>query len=145
MKQIFLAFLLVGLITLLVPDLRERAQPRIDSSREWLGQKLEGPLSPILTPYRILKTESRMGQAVNRLVRNRNRGTDAPRPDEFSTFLEDAEIESVDAWGAPFLLIQDPDSLTILSAGPDLEYETEDDLVERMRYRAPDPATLWRR
>ena len=137
MKRIFLAFLMLGLVTLLVPSLRERAQPRIDVFREWLGQKLEGPLGPVLTPYRILKTESRMGEAGRVLIRDRNRGTAAPAPDAFAAYLTQHEIAPMDGWGAPILLRQEPDSVALRSAGPDLEYDTEDDIVVKLRYEAP--------
>lgn len=144
MKRILLAFLLLGLAILTIPALRQRAQPRIDQGREWLGQKLEGPMSPILTPYRSLKTEERMAEAVRHLIRDRNRGTDAPTPDALPAYLTRHDIEPVDGWGAPILLRQEPDSLALLSAGPDLEYDTEDDIIAKIRYRAPS-ARLFRR
>lgn len=136
-KNILFVLLLITLIVLLVPGMRERAQPRIDDSREWLGQQLEGPLSPILTPYRTLKTESRMGEAVRILIRDRNRGRRPPTPAGFEEFLVQRDIEPVDAWGAPMLLDQEPDSLAIISAGADLEYRTDDDIVAKIRYAAP--------
>jgi hypothetical protein len=137
MKRLFLAILLLGLTTLMVPSLRERMQPRIDESREWLGHRLEGPLSPVLTPYRTLKTQSRMGEAVRILIRDRNRGMLPPPPSEFPTYLEYHEIDGLDGWGAPLILSQEADSVAILSAGPDLEYRTEDDIVTKVRYADP--------
>jgi hypothetical protein len=136
MKRIFLAFLLVGLAVLLIPDLRQRAQPRIDESRVWLGTKLEGPMEPILTPYRTLRTETRLGQAVTLLIRDRNRGHTIPRPDEFGTYLKNNGVEPLDAWGVPLVLAQEPDSLVVISPGPDLDYNTGDDIVAKVRYRA---------
>ena len=143
MKRVFLALLLVALATLLVPGLRERAQPRIDAGRERLGEVLEGPLSPLLIPYRTMKTKDRIGEALRLLIRNRNRGRDAPTPDAFRAYLEDAEIEAIDGWGAPFIINQGADSITVRSAGADMEYETDDDITERVRYSAPQPQ--WRR
>lgn len=136
-KRIALALLLLTAATLMIPALRHRAQPRIDSSREWLGQKLEGPFSPVLTPYRTLKTESRMSEAARLLIRDRNRGMPAPLPDAFAGYLAGHEIESNDGWGAPIILRQEPDSVAMRSAGRDLEYDTEDDIVAKVRYRAP--------
>lgn len=144
-KRLALAFLLLTAVTLTIPALRHRAQPRIDSSREWLGQKLEGPLSPILTPYRTLKTDSRMGDAARFLVRDRNRGMPAPLPAAFAEYLAGHDIESTDGWGAPIILEQEPDSVAMRSAGPDLEYGTEDDIVAKVRYRAPANRTFRRR
>ena len=81
-RQLLTAFVLVWLAQLVFPGLKERAEPRIEESREWLGQKLEGPLAPVLDPYRILKTQERMGEAVRVLVRDRNRGRTPPSPRE---------------------------------------------------------------
>lgn len=145
MKRIFLALLLLGLATLLIPGLRERSQPRIDQGREWLGQKLEGPLSPVLTPYRTLKTESRIAKVVSHLVRDRNRGRPPPTPGEFRDYLAAYGLDTLDAWGAPLLLQQEPDSVAIISAGADLDYLSDDDLVTRIRYRAPERRVLRRR
>lgn len=141
MKRLFLAILMLGLVTLLVPSLRHRAQPHIDRSREILGEKLEGPLSPVLTPYRRLKTQSQMGKIINELTRRRNMGYEAPGPSELVDFLIARELspDGRDAWGAPLLLQQRQDSLDIISAGPDIEYHTDDDIVLSLRYRARSP------
>ncbi len=146
MKRIFLAFLMVGLAVLLIPGLRERAQPRIHESRLWLGAKLEGPMSPVLTPYRTLRTQTHISQAASALIRDRNRGYGIPRPDGFGEYLISRGLEPVDSWGAPLILAQEPDSLAVISPGPDLDYETEDDIVAKVRYAAPRRATpSWRR
>jgi hypothetical protein len=139
MKRLLLAFLLLGMLTLTVPALRQRAQPRIDQSREWLGKRLEGPLSPVLTPYRRLKTQSQMGKAVSALVSRRNMGYPPPKPIEFQEFIQARELspDGMDAWGAPYLLRQRRDSLDIISAGPDIQYHTDDDLVVSIRYEEP--------
>ena len=141
MKRLLLAALMLGLVTLLVPGLRERAQPRIDQSREVLGDKLEGPMSPVLTPYRRLKTQSQMGKVINELTRRRNMGYQAPRPGELADFIvaRDLGPDGKDAWGAPLLLQQRQDSIDIISAGPDIEYHTDDDIILSIRYRAPSP------
>jgi hypothetical protein len=147
MSRIVLAFLLLGLAVLLVPSLRERAQPRIDESREWLGQKLEEPLSPVLTPFRTVETTTRIDQAVRLLIRTRNAGSSPPQPDDFTTFLKQYGAEFQDGWGAPLILIQEPDSVIVMSAGLDREYRTSDDLTRKIRYRAPRrfPSRIFRR
>lgn len=137
MKRIFLAILLLVLAVLLIPALRERAQPGIDASRTWMGEKLEGPMSPILTPYRTLRTQTRMGEAGRLLVRDRNRGRRPPTPEEFPDYLTRNNVELLDYWGAPLIIEQEPDSLAIISPGPDLEYRTDDDVVTKIRYAAP--------
>lgn len=137
MSRIILAFLLLALAVLLTPPLREKVQPEIDAGREWLGAKLEGPLSPVLNRYRTLKTQSAIEESIRNLVRNRNIGQAAPDPGDFAAYLTRRDLSPTDAWGIPLLLEQETDSLAIISAGPDLIFWTEDDLVEKIRYPAP--------
>jgi hypothetical protein len=137
MSRLLLAFVLLGIAVLLIPGLRHRAEPRIQESREWLGQKLEGPLSPVLTPFRTVETKTRIDQAVRYLIRERNRGGRPPQPDDFADFLRRRGAAYRDGWGAPLILIQEPDSVQVLSAGEDREYRTHDDLSRKIRFRAP--------
>lgn len=145
MSRIFLAFLLLTLAVLLIPSLRQRAQPQIDESRLWLGEKLEGPMSPVLTPYRTLTTESRIAQAAASLIRDRNVGSRAPLPDEFEAYLRRREMKATDGWGMPLMLRQESDSVAVISPGPDLLYETEDDILSKIRFRAPARRSPFRR
>ena len=139
MKRVILAFLLVGLITLLVPSLRVRVQPRIDAGRVWLGNKLEGPLSPVLTPWRTMRTETELSEITAELAVARNRGQDPPPPHQFRDYIIQREIadDANDPWGVPYILHQRPDSVDVMSAGPDLTYDTGDDIIATIRYRAP--------
>lgn len=139
MKKIFLAILILTLITVSVPSLRERANPHVDRMGSFLAGKLEGPLSPVLNPYRRLKSQSEIGELVRELVRHRNSGFVRPRPDVFREYMQE-QIEGedgLDAWGSPYIMIPSQDSMAIVSAGPDLEYETDDDVVVKLRYPAP--------
>lgn len=140
-----MAFLLLTLAVLLIPSLRQRAQPRIDESRLWLGENLEGPMSPVLTPYRKFNTQSRIARAAASLIRDRNRGYVIPRPDAFEAYLDGRGMKTTDAWGMPLILRQEPDSLAVVSPGPDLLYETEDDLLSKFRYKAPKRTSPFRR
>jgi hypothetical protein len=148
MKRLFLAFLLLVGAVLTIPPLRQRAQPRIDAVRETAGQKLEGPMSPVLTPYRRVKTKAEMSKAVTELIADRNRGYPAPAPNEFGEYLVrklGAEEATLDAWGSPYIIAPDPDSLEIISAGPDLQYRTDDDLQVKIRYPGARPRPGTRR
>lgn len=139
MKRIFLALLILALATLTIPPLRERAQPHLDRAAEFMGENLEGPLSPVLNPYRRLRSESEMGKAVRELIQDRNSGYLRPDPDDFPAYMQ-REIEDedgLDAWGTPYRLMPERDSVAIVSAGPDREYATEDDLVVKIRFAAP--------
>lgn len=135
MRKIVLVLLLVGVGIFFIPGLRERVEPRVNESWAWLSEKLEGPLTPVLTPYWKLKTQSRIDNAVPALIRGRNQGKPAPLPGELPEFLTRHGIEPVDAWGSEFVLEQEPDSVAIVSPGPDLELNTDDDIMRKIRYR----------
>lgn len=139
MRRLLLAFLLLTLATVTIPPLRQRADPHLERFGEFLGDKLEGPLAPILNPYRRLKSESEMGEAVRELIQDRNRGMVRPRPDGFREYMQ-REIEGedgLDAWGSPYILAPSEDSVAIVSPGPDREYHTDDDVVAKIRYGRP--------
>ena len=139
MKRVILAFLLVALVTLLIPPLRVRVQPRIDAGRAWLGNKLEKPLSPVLTPWRTMRTETEIAEITAELVVARNRGQDPPPPHQFRDYIIGREVaeDANDPWGVPYLLNQRPDSVDVISAGPDLTFETGDDIIGSIRFSAP--------
>ncbi|MDX1673465.1 MAG: hypothetical protein R3314_01590 [Longimicrobiales bacterium] len=138
-KRIFLGVLVLGLAILTIPPLRVRADPYLERMGETMHWLLEGPLSPMLNPYRRLKTQSEMGEAVRELIRDRNAGFVRPEPDEFRQFMQ-RELEGedgLDGWGTPYIMVPQQDSMFIVSAGPDHEFDTEDDIVERLRFGAP--------
>jgi hypothetical protein len=139
MKQLVLGILILLLATLAIPPLRERTAPHYDRFGHWVAEKLEGPLSPVLNPWRRLRSQSEMGEAVRELVQHRNQGFIRPQPDAFTEYLQ-TQVEGedgLDYWGSPYILIPQADSVSIVSAGPDLEYETEDDIVATIRYGTP--------
>lgn len=139
MRQLLLATLLLVVATTTIPTLRERADPHLDRLRGYLGEKLEGPLSPVLNPYRQLRSESDMSQAISQLIRDRNAGFLPPNPEGFREYLR-TRIEGedgLDHWGSPYILIPSRDSVAVVSAGADLEYETEDDIVLKIRFGTP--------
>lgn len=138
-SKILLGLLIIALIVMTVPQLRVRVDPLLDRAGESLSESLHGPLAPVVNPYRRLKSESEMSEAVRELVRDRNMGYLRPQPDDFRAYMQ-REIEGedgLDAWGTPYIIVPTADSLAIVSAGPDLQYDTEDDLVEKMRYMEP--------
>jgi hypothetical protein len=136
LKRIFLGFLIMVLVVLLVPPVRERAQPGIDRFRGWAGHHLEGPMTPVLTPIRRVKAQSEMSRAVSKLVSYRNRGYPPPKASEFQDFLRQNELSETgeDPWGSPYVLTQTPDSVGIVSAGADMQYRTDDDIVSTIRF-----------
>lgn len=139
MRRLILAFLLIALATALVPPLRERADPHLDRIGTYLGEKLEGPLGPVLNPYRRLRSEAEISQAISQLIRDRNAGFLRPDPADFQEYMRTriAGEDGLDRWGSPYVLIVEPDSVAVVSAGPDLEYETEDDITVKIRFGTP--------
>lgn len=137
-KRILLGILILFLLIMTVPPLRVRADPYLERIGETMSQLVEGPLSPLVNPYRRLKTQSEIGEAVRELIQDRNSGFVRPTPDEFRAFIQrSVEDDGLDAWGTPYIMEPDQDSVAIISAGPDLEYYTEDDISEKIRYGAP--------
>jgi hypothetical protein len=139
MKRIFLAFLLVMLAVLLIPGLRSRAQPGIDRFRAEAGERLEGPMSPVLNPYRRLKTRTEISRVMTELIHARNLGYRRPDPDDLQEFIAQKleEEDGRDYWGSPYIAVPQQDSLAVVSAGPDLQYHTEDDIMLKIRYGGP--------
>lgn len=136
MTRLILAFLILILVVLTVPSLRERAEPHIEEGRLWLGARLEGPMTPVLTPYRRMKTQSYIDEATRRLIQDRNIGSPPPAAPDFRDYLLRHQLEPLDGWGAPLVMEQRRDSLSIISPGPDMEYDTGDDIRNTIRYRA---------
>lgn len=139
MKRLLLGVLLVGLAILLIPSLRMRMQPGIDRFREAAGERLEGPMSPLLNPYRTMATRSEMSRITNRLVQMRNMGFPRPAPDDFQAFVRQRVEgeDGLDRWGSPYIILPTSDSVTVVSPGPDLTYGSDDDVTAAIRYRAP--------
>lgn len=135
MSRLVLALLLLFLAGLLVPSLRERVQPQIDESRLWLGEKLEGPMTPLLTPYRRLKTQAQIDDALREMIQDRNTGYPPPVVTDFREYLIRNQIEPLDGWGAPLVLEREADSLMVMSPGPDMNYGTDDDMRSKIQYR----------
>lgn len=139
MKQLFLAFVILILATLTIPPLEERAAPYYDRLGTFLWENLEGPLGPAINPWRAVRSEAEMGNVVRELIADRNRGLIRPDPDDFQEFIQRQvdDEDGLDFWGTPYILVPGRDSVAVVSAGPDREYETEDDLVTKIRYAEP--------
>jgi hypothetical protein len=139
MKRLALAVLLLVLVVLLVPPLRERADPHMAAAGAWTADRLEIPLSPFTNWYRRVRAEAELDKAARLMVGQRNQGGRLPDPERFADFLNRHDIAAggLDPWGTPYLMVQEADSVALLSAGPDQRYETEDDLVTRIGQRRP--------
>lgn len=147
MKRLLIALLLVFLLSLTIPALRSRAVPKYRAAGSWVWGHLQGPLSPIITPWKRLETESEMAAIVNQLIKQRNRGFPPPRSQELPLLMQRAGLDSTatDEWGSPYDVFTRPDSVYLRSAGPDATLETEDDIVVPVRYSTPPRSSRRRR
>ncbi len=136
-KRLILAFLALWVLILVVPGFRERAQPRLQEAGAWTWARMEGPLSPVTDRYRRVQAESDLSEMSRLMTIARNEGRRPPEQRDFAEFLKRHEIapEGLDPWGTPYLIQQEADSVALTSAGPDLQYGTNDDLVVRVRFR----------
>jgi hypothetical protein len=146
-KKVLLAILLVWAATFTIPGLRDRAEPRALTARAWVGDRLEGPLTPVRDRYRKAQTRSQLDKTQRALVMNRNQGGRIPEQEQLGQFMARHDIvpDGRDPWGTPYLIVQEADSLAIVSAGPDLTYHTDDDLVVRVRHARRAPRSTVRR
>lgn len=138
-RRILLSLLFLVLLVLTIPPLRERAQPAIDRFYELVGWTVEGPLAPAVNPYRELEAQSTIGKVIREMVQDRNSGFIRPEQDQLQEYmarkLPDESIS--DPWGTPYAMMADRDSVAIVSAGPDRELGTDDDIAEKIRYGEP--------
>lgn len=135
-KVIFVVLLLfVGV--LLTPALRRPIEPQLDAARLFLGERLEGPLSPVLNPFRRLEARSEIGKTITELVQDRNRGYPPPEPVEFTSYIvrKVRDADGIDPWGSAYLIVLKQDSVAVVSPGPDRAMDTDDDVIKAIRYR----------
>lgn len=139
MKRLFLAMLLLVLLSLSVPALKERAIPKYEAGASWLWGVVEPRIRPALTPFRKMRTQSEMAQIVGELIRRRNVGIPPPDPNNLAGFTRHAGIDTTatDIWGTPYEFRIRPDSVFLRSAGPDGDFDTDDDMLEAVRYASP--------
>lgn len=146
-KRILLGLVILVLLVLTVPPLRQRAQPAFDRLDALVGWGVEGPLSPAVNPYRKLKAEGAIGKVTREMIRDRNSGFVRPEDDEFQAYMiRKVEGEDgIDPWGIPYAMWPTRDSVAVVSAGPDREFGTDDDVLQTIRYGEPSPARRRRR
>jgi|GEM_PF-433826 len=138
-KRLIVALLVLWFIILVVPGLRERAEPRLTAASAWTWGMMERPLSPVTNRYRRVQAESHMSKASRQMTLTRNQGFPLPDQQGLAGFLARHDIvpDGLDPWGMPYLIQQEADSLALISTGPDLQYGTRDDLVVRIGVRRP--------
>jgi hypothetical protein len=116
-----------------VPAVRERLAPRVTPARDYLVREVGPPLQRGLDPaYRWLAVQE-MRRIGTELRRREMMLQALPSPREFQSFLAKqiyAQRAGLDPWGTPYSLQITRDSIVIISAGPDKERGTTDDIRE---------------
>ncbi len=88
---------------------------------------------PALNPWHRWVTNQQLGQIVEDLRSHEGMGGELPvRRGEFEAWLEDryrVERSRVDGWGTPYRLELVGGGFRVISAGPDRQFGTGDDLV----------------
>jgi hypothetical protein len=115
MSRILGILVLILAAVLLLPSVRERAQPQI----EWA-----------LTPVYRWEAKNRVNDIHRVLQRERAVGTPLPRERDFRRFLEQREgpDAALDPWGEPFFLEVDRTSFRVGSSGQDRTRGTRTDI-----------------
>lgn len=142
MKRLLLAVLLLWAATLIFPGLGERVEPRVMAVRGWVWDRAEGPLSPVINRYRRTQADSDLTNVARALVNDRSMGLGPPEQADLRAYMARHQIidDGLDPWGTPYLIVQEADSVAVISAGHDLTYHTEHDLVIRVRFARRSPA-----
>ncbi len=100
-------------------------------------------LAPVINPALGWQSKNEMKEILRHLRTRNQAGRELPsRGREFSSFMGQyfPGGQGKDAWGTPYALKTWPDSVGIVSYGPDMEVNTPDDLlqttpIERQRRR----------
>ena len=90
-------------------------------------------LAPVLNPILTWQTKGEMAQITRELQMINREGQALPEPGEdFRAWMgrnfQGGDRE--DSWGIPYSLTTWPDSVGVVSKGPDLEINTPDDILE---------------
>lgn len=142
MRHLLLGVLLVWAATLVFPDLGDGLRTRAVQVGAWAGERAEGPTSPITNRYRRAQAENDLRKMSRLLTMQRNQGQRAPAPEDLPAFLTRNQIapDGIDPWGGRYRIAQEADSLAVMSAGPDRQFGTADDLVVRVAFPARSPS-----
>lgn len=117
MRYFLIALLVFGVAVALVPDLRERVMPTVQSKVN--SQRREA-------------ANIRIGEIV---ALAESKGGQLPAPKGFKAFVDrglpNQRNAGTDPWGTPYYLKRDKFNFRVGSAGPDKVVGTEDDIVSK--------------
>lgn len=101
----------------------------VPRSRAWILEQA----APLADPAYGWMTRQELEQVVSDLeLLLERRGREPFGPTDFDTWLDDRypqDRSRVDAWGTRYRAAPTGNGLRVMSAGPDLEFDTSDDLV----------------
>lgn len=137
MKKLIFLLLFIAGVSASVPPIRERVAPRVRPVREYLVREVGPPLrrgiDPVLRWSAVQET-----RRIARELRQRELSfLPMPAARDFTTFLERQHYGSdgLDPWETPYSMLIRRDSIFVISAGPDRERNTADDIREGVSRR----------
>lgn len=131
MKKIILIALLAIFCVLAIPPLRTWADPVVGPILADASARLEPQLDRVRTPYFRWEAKSEARTIAEGLRQDALTGQSLPRPADFQAYLRRRTInprDVADRWGSPYYLQLQPDSIVVISPGPDGRPGTEDDI-----------------
>lgn len=133
MKKLLLLSLLLVLLVLSVPTLRDLFSPVIDPVGETLAAIVQPGVEAVRTPFLEWKARDE-ARAITGLLRDHEAlGQRLPRPRDFQEFLQrryTLNRDGLDPWGMPYYVLYADTAVIVGSPGPDLEANTADDVQE---------------
>lgn len=130
-KKLILLLVVFAVASATVPALRERVEPRVVPVWDTGLRRLEPVIELAMVPvHRWLAQHE--AQSIARMLHSRAGASDRlPLPSDFPDYLRRnwrGGKQGRDPWGNWYYLVVSRDSITVGSAGPDGERNTEDDI-----------------
>ncbi|HEX7119159.1 MAG TPA: hypothetical protein VF212_10240 [Longimicrobiales bacterium] len=137
MKKLIILLLIFAAASATVPELRQRVEPRVVPVWDSALRRLEPVLLWALAPVHRWAARNE-AQSIARMLGSRYAASRRlPQANEFAAYLKRewrGGRNGLDPWGTPYYLVVTVDSITVASAGRDMERGTDDDIrasVER--------------
>lgn len=130
MKKVLVVLVLVGLFTG-VPELRQKAAPRVAPIWDRLLEFGSDLIHPFLMPIQRNHARSDAEAIILRIRERYIQGQPFPNARTFHQWVKQTRLTDtggLDPWGSAYQFLLRRDSVLVYSLGPDLEYDTEDDI-----------------
>jgi hypothetical protein len=129
-KLLLLILIFVGVATSVQP-VRERVEPRFRPIRDYVVREVGPEIRRGIDPVYRWSAVQEMRQIARELRQRELSFLPLPQPREFQKFLERQHYggkNGLDPWDTPYMLVLKRDSIVVISAGPDRERNTTDDI-----------------